>query len=134
MGFLENILNKARKKAVRDTAEKVLTSHILNASRHPELSRKELFRVILEERYCILKTMKPWDIENLVVKTDNLVELTLAIIAYENPPAIYINTEETINIVSDFFERNAIEEFKKFKNMADIPYAFLIAHDKMMTK
>lgn len=131
MGFLGNFLNKLGQKAIKDTAENVLKYYRLNASRHPNLSKQDLFRMLLEDRYTILKTMKKEDINNVVTHTDNLVALTLAIIAYENPPAIHVNTDSTLEIVTQFYAANAPEEFQIFNSDPDLPYAFIIAYGKV---
>jgi len=70
---------------------------------------------MLKDRYVVMKGMNTAEIEHVVSQSDSLIELTLAIIACENPIAVSdIYQEETILDVMGVFFKNAPNEVPKY--------------------
>lgn len=70
---------------------------------------------MLKDRYAIVRTMKANDIERVLSTADTIVELTLAVLAYENPAAMSPRYQkETCDDIFNFFREHAPLEFQKF--------------------
>jgi len=104
----------------RNIAKHLLKYYLADTTKFPDLTAKEIFRKILQGRYTVIKTMNADDINKVISRTDTLVELTLAVIAYENPAAMSSHYhKETCDDIFNFFKENAPREFEKFVNKAN---------------
>jgi len=132
MGLLDNFMKNIVAKEAKRTCEVLLQSYRQLIFKYPnDTQKRELYRQVLTERFQVIKTMGAADIERVSSKCSNIVEVILCVIAYDNPKAFYKNYNETIDIVENFMQLNAKEEYAKFKSVGDIPYAYLILDEKM---
>jgi hypothetical protein len=119
MGPFDNIRRKIP-GSPRNIAKHLLKYYLADTTKFPDLTTKEIFRKMLQDRYAVFKTMNTDDINRVVSGTDTLVELTLAVIAYENPAAMSSHYQkETSDDIFNFFKENAPREFEKFVNKAN---------------
>lgn len=119
MGLFSKIL-RDMPGGPKSVAKNLLKYYLLNTARYPHLDPKEIYRKMLQDRNVISKMMNANEIEKIVAKADNLLELTLGVIAHENPAAVSPQFEkETIDGVFGFFKENAPGEFTKFINKVE---------------
>ncbi len=99
----------------KSVASNLLKYYLLYVAKFPNLHDKEIFRIILDERYSVL--IDGNDIERIVAKADTLVELTLGVLSVAHRASVSGQfMEETTSDIFNFFLENAPLEFEKFKN------------------
>jgi len=114
MGFFDN-LRRNMPGAPRSIANHLLKYYLMDVTKYPDWTSKEIFKKILKDRYANFKKMSNDDIDRVVAKTDNLVELTIAVIAHENPASMSPHYEkETFTDILNFYKEKAPLEFEKF--------------------
>lgn len=120
MGFLDH-LRRNIPGSPKNIAQHLLKYYLSDVTKYPNFNPKQIFKKMLQDRYKVFKPMSADDINKVVANTDTLVELTLSVIAYENPAAMSSHYQkETLNDIFKFFEENAPLEFKKFAMKAKI--------------
>lgn len=114
MGFF-NKLVRNMPGSPKSVASNLLNYYLLCVAKHPDLPNKEIYRIILNERYSVL--IDGNDIERIVAKADTLVELTLGVLPIAHRASVSDQfMEETTSDIFNFFSENAPLEFEKFKN------------------
>jgi len=118
MGFFYN-LRKNMPGSPKSVAQHLLKYYLSDVTKYPHLKPKDLFKKILQDRYTVFKTMSADDINKVVAQSETLLELTLAVIAFENPAAMSSHFQrETFQDIFNFFQKNAPLEFEKFARKA----------------
>ncbi len=122
MGFLDSV-RRNMPGSPRNVAKHLLRYYLADTTKYPGATEKQVFMKMLKDRYVTVRTMTDADIEYVVSKTDTSVELTMAVIARENPAAMSdIYRDETVQDIFKFFIENAPMEFEKFRQKAEGDY------------
>jgi hypothetical protein len=132
MGLFEKLLGKFSTKTALGTADIVLRSYNTYKQQYPSMSRSDLFKLVLNNRYSVIKTMNDVHIDAMARNVTNVVDLTLSILAYENPIAIRNDDGSIWDAISAFFSNNAPDELTTFENNSDMAYAFIVLYEKSM--
>jgi hypothetical protein len=118
MGFFDS-LRKNMPGGPKSVAQHLLKYYLSDVAKYPHLHQKDIFGKMLHDRYAVLKTMNESDINNIAAEVDTLIELTLRVIAHENPASMSAHyQEETLLDIFKYFQENAPLEFDKYVKKA----------------
>ena len=110
MGFSDSI-RRNMPGAPSGIAKHMLKHYLEAKARYPHFSEEQIFSKMLTDRYAVIKGMSVDDIERVLSQTDTLVELTMAVVEYENPICMSeIYREETVRDIFSFFVENETVE------------------------